>query len=130
VIKVPASAINIPIASLLVTRSLRKNTPAMAIVIGPMVEIMFESIEVVLSVPRKSKPSETVERRKPLNKVRANVLGFLGSLKPVIAKIIIAKTAEIKKRYVRKVAGENPPSVNFITGLAAPQIMATIKSSI
>jgi hypothetical protein len=88
----------IPIASLFVTRSFRKNTPARAIVIGAIVEITFESIAVVLLVPRKRRPRETVEIRKPLKRVKASVFGFLGNFNPVMAKIIRARTAEIKKR--------------------------------
>lgn len=130
VIKVPARAIRSPMLSRFVTRSFKKKTPAIAIVTGAMAEIKFESTEFVLSIPRKRSPSPTVVRRNPCITVKIRVFLSFGSLIPVKIKKNTAMTAEIKKRYVRNIAGENPSRVYLIIGAAIPQIKETIRSSI
>ena len=90
VISVPAKAISIPKLSLLVTRSFKKNTPAIAIIIGVMAQIRLESIAVVLFVPRNRRPRATVDIRKPLRRVKSKTFGFLGIFIPLKAKIINA----------------------------------------
>ena len=77
-------------------RSVRKKTPATAIIMGDAAEIKLESIEVVLSVPRNKSPSATVESKNPFKRVIAKTLGFLGNFMPVNAKMTKATVAEIK----------------------------------
>ena len=64
--------------------------------IGDIVEIKFDSIEVVLSVPKKRRPKETVESKKPLIRIIPMVLGFLGIFILTKKKIITAITVEMK----------------------------------
>lgn len=96
VINVPAKAIKSPILSLLVTCSLRKKMPAIAIVTGAIAEIKFESTELVLSVPRKRSPSPTVVRRNPFKMTTNRVFLSFGNLIPVKIKKITAITLDIK----------------------------------
>jgi hypothetical protein len=130
IIKVPVRAIKSPILSLFVTRSLRNKTPAIAMVMGDIAEIKFESIELVLFIPKNKSPSPTEVKIKPYNKTKIIVFLSFGSLIPENIKKKIAIIAEIKKRYVRNTAGENPPKVYLIIGVAIPQIKETIRSSI
>jgi hypothetical protein len=94
-----------------------------------MAEMIFESTELVLSIPRKRRPSPTVVRRNPCMIVKIKVFLSLGSLIPKKIKKNIAIIAEIKKRYVRNMAGENPTRVYLIIGAATPQIRETTRSS-
>lgn len=130
VIKVPARAIRRPMLSRFVTCSLRKRIPAIATVVGAMAEIKFESTELVLSIPRKRSPRPIVVRRNPLRRVKIKVFLSLGSFKPIKTKKNKAIMLEIKKRYVKNTAGENPPKVYLMTGVAIPQIRDTTRSSI
>jgi hypothetical protein len=95
-----------------------------------MAEIKFESTELVLSVPRNKRPKLTVEMRNPFRIVKIKVFLSLGNLRPKKIKKNTAITLEIKKRYVRNIAGEKPPRVNLITGAAIPEMSETIRSSI
>jgi hypothetical protein len=99
-------------------------------VIGAIAEIKFESTELVLFVPKNKRPKLTVERRNPFRITKNSVFLSLGSFRPKKIKKNNAITLEIKKRYVKNIAGEKPPKVNLIIGAAIPQIKETIRSSI
>lgn len=86
------------------------------------------SSTVVFSIPKNKKPSETTEFKNPYKIKSSNKFAFLGKWTPLVKKITIATSVDIKKRYVKNKVDENPASVNLITGEATPQIIATTMS--
>lgn len=84
--KVPMTAIPSPKSSFLVTHSLRKTTPPMAMKIGAVMEIKEASIALVLLIPRKSSKRFKGVQRNP--KKRYESQSFLVGLIFLILKIV------------------------------------------
>ena len=124
-INAPASTIAIPTFSLFVIWSLKNIAPPKVTIRGPIVATRARSSTVVFSSPTNNAPRAIVKPKRPKMKILGIEYFGFGNFIPYIAKKITEKIAEIVNLYARNGRGAIPPKVNFITGPAAPQIIAT-----